>query len=322
MASPMRPFPHSGAPTQSDVDSNGLLGAVVSTGTVAEKKGATEGEKREAICAAVAEVIKRSRDAGATNVGINVEGLDAQAALMELPANMMTPTLFCELLQKEFNGVADVETFVHDEVGLLKRECNQGNLVTGQTSRIDKKLMHGDMGGAATVCAPALTIAKTQTSYQLVVITPLCENLPRPSANKPGDVVVTMNGKTVEIDNTDAEGRLVLSDAIYYATSTYKTQHGHRRGDLDGCDGHRSRHHYSGVFTNSDALWGELNEAGQYTWDRFWRMPLDDDGSGPQIYGSNADLCNTGGRPGGSCTAALFLRHFVDGIDNEDATIR
>ncbi|KAG8939548.1 hypothetical protein FRC04_006234 [Tulasnella sp. 424] len=397
-----------------DVDSKGALGAVVSTGKVAEKKGATEGEKREAIRAAVAEGIKKLKDAGATNVGINVEGIDAQAAaegaalglfnftlktkkedkgdktvkfeplgatesarweegltvsyaqnlareLMELPANMMTPTLFCERMQKELDGVANVETFVRDEAWAAEKGMRTFLSVTKGTSEpakfleihykgaadksatplvlvgkgitfdsggislkpsADMKLMRGDMGGAATVCATAVAIAKLKIPINLVVVTPLCENLPGPSANKPGDVVVTMNNKTVEIDNTDAEGRLVLSDAIYYATSTYKPNTVIDVATLTGAMVIALGSVYSGVFTNSDALWSELNEAGQYSWDRFWRMPLDDDGFGPQIYGSNADLCNTGGRPGGSCTAALFLRHFVDGIDNEDATIR
>ncbi|KAG8970499.1 hypothetical protein FRC05_000607 [Tulasnella sp. 425] len=398
-----------------DVDSKGALGGVVSTGKVAEKKGATEGEKREAIRAAVAEGIKKLKDAGATNVGINVEGIDVQAAaegaalglfkftlktnkedkddknvqfeplgagasaanweegltvsyaqnlareLMELPANMMTPTIFCERIQKELDGVANIETFVRDEAWAAEKGMRTFLSVTKGTSEpakfleihykgaadksatplalvgkgitfdsggislkppADMKRMRADMGGAATVCATAAAIAKLKIPINLVVVTPLCENLPGPSATKPGDIVVTMNNKTVEIDNTDAEGRLVLSDAIYYATSTYKPNTVIDVATLTGSMVIALGSVYSGVFTNSDTLWSELNEAGQYTWDRFWRMPLDEESFGPQIYGSNADLCNRGGRPGGSCTAAVFLRHFVDGIDNEDATIR
>lgn len=73
---------------------------------------------------------------------------------------------------------------------------------------------------------------------------------------------------------------------------------------------------YTGVFTNSDSLWSELNLAGQREHDRFWRMPLSEDYA-PQIRGSNADLCNIGGKPAGSCTAALFLKSFVPGVDGE-----
>ena len=84
------------------------------------------------------------------------------------------------------------------------------------------KEMRADMGGAATVCSAALAIARLRLPLNLVVVTPLCENLPGPSANKPGDVIYAMNGKSVEIDNTDAEGRLILSDALYYTSTTFK----------------------------------------------------------------------------------------------------
>lgn len=181
--------------------------------------------------------------------------------------------------------------------------------------------MRADMGGAATVCAAALAIAKLKLPINLVVVTPLTENLPGPSANKPGDVVYAMNGKTIEIDNTDAEGRLVLSDAIYYTTSTFKPHTVLDVATLTGAMVIALGNVYSGVFTNSDTLWTELQNAGLETHDRFWRMPLDDE-YGHQIHGSNADLCNTGGRPAGSCTAALFLKNFVAGIDEEDAAIR
>jgi len=82
---------------------------------------------------------------------------------------------------------------------------------------------------------------------------------------------------------------------------------------------------FTGVFSTSDSLWEELRVAGEAEYDRFWRLPLDED-FGPQIHSSNADLCNTGGRPGGSCTAALFLKSFVDGIEpgagKDDAPLR
>jgi len=185
----------------------------------------------------------------------------------------------------------------------------------------DMKAMRADMGGAATVTSAALAIAKLKLPINLIVITPLTENLPGPSANKPGDVIYAMNGKTVEIDNTDAEGRLVLSDAIYYATSVFKPHTVIDVATLTGAVVIALGSLYSGVFTNSDELWTQLHTSGLETNDKFWRMPLDDE-YGPQIHGSNADLCNTGGRPAGSCTAALFLKNFVDGIDEEDATIR
>ena len=84
------------------------------------------------------------------------------------------------------------------------------------------KLMRGDMGGAATVCSSAWAIAKLKLPINLTVVTPLTENLPGPSATKPGDIVYAMNGKSIEVDNTDAEGRLVLADALYYACTEFK----------------------------------------------------------------------------------------------------
>jgi len=179
------------------------------------------------------------------------------------------------------------------------------------------KLMRGDMGGAATVVASALAIAQLQLPINLIVATPLTENLPGPSATKPGDIIYAMNGKSVEVDNTDAEGRLVLSDAIYYISSHYKPHTLIDVATLTGAMDVALGEVYSGVFSTSDSLWSELHEAGEAEYDRFWRMPLDEE-YGPQIYSSNADLCNTGGRPGGSCTAALFLKAFVDGIEAKD----
>ncbi|KAI0744375.1 leucine aminopeptidase [Daedaleopsis nitida] len=188
------------------------------------------------------------------------------------------------------------------------------------------KLMRGDMGGAATVNAAALAVAKLQLPINLVVLTPLTENLPGPTAMKPGDIVYAMNGKSIEIDNTDAEGRLILSDAIYYGSTEFNA---HTLIDVATLTGLSSRfllnsamsvalgEAYSGVFTNSDSLWSELDTAGRREYDRFWRMPLDEEYA-PQITASNADLCNVGGKGAESCTAALFLKSFVEGVDPAD----
>ncbi|KAG2100040.1 hypothetical protein BD769DRAFT_1394033 [Suillus cothurnatus] len=159
----------------------------------------------------------------------------------------------------------------------------------------DMKLMRGDMGRAATVVSSLLAIAQLQLPINIVAVTPLCENLPGPKATKPGDVIYAMNGKSVEVNNTDAVGRLVLADALYYVSTEFKP------------------HTVIDVATLTGAM--EVSLESKY--DRFWRMPLDEDYD-PQIYSSNADLCNIGGKPGGSCTAALFLKAFVDGIESKD----
>ncbi|EPQ61358.1 hypothetical protein GLOTRDRAFT_125077 [Gloeophyllum trabeum ATCC 11539] len=275
--------------------------------------------------------------------------------LMELPANICTPTSFTERVKAEFASVKNVEIIVHDEAWAKEKGMNTFLSVTKGTDEpakfleihykggapdaqpiafvgkgitfdsggislkpsADMKLMRGDMGGAATVCAAALAIAQLQLPVNLVVVTPLCENLPGPSANKPGDVVYGMNGKSIEIDNTDAEGRLILADALYYTSTVYKPHTLIDSATLTGAMEIALGEVFSGVFSTSDSLWEELRAAGEAEYDRFWRMPLDADYA-PQIARSNADLCNTGGKPAGSCTAALFLQAFVEGIEAKD----
>ncbi|OJT15649.1 Cytosol aminopeptidase [Trametes pubescens] len=275
--------------------------------------------------------------------------------LMELPANIMTPTAFTERIKAEFAGVPNTEIVVRDTAWAAEKGMNTFLSVTKGTSEPAKfleihykgaaadakplvfvgkgitfdsggisikpsanmSLMRGDMGGAATVCASALAIAQLQVPINLVVLTPLTENMPGPAANKPGDIVYAMNGKSVEIDNTDAEGRLVLSDAIYYGSTEFKPKTLIDVATLTGSMDYGLGEVYSGVFTNSDSLWDELHAAGLREHDRFWRMPLDEE-YGPQIYGHNADLVNTGGWRAGCCTAALFLKSFVEGVEPAD----
>ncbi|KAG6860633.1 hypothetical protein C0995_009222 [Termitomyces sp. Mi166 len=273
--------------------------------------------------------------------------------LMELPANIMTPTKFTERVKAEFVGLRNVEIIVRDEGdvhihynGAPSKDAQPlafvGKGITFDSGGISlkpgagMKLMRGDMGGAATVVSAALAVAQLQLPYvyfmyhairqlkrfggfsvNLVVVTPLTENMPGPSATKPGDIVYAMNGKTVEIDNTDAEGRLILSDAIYYTSTEYKPHTLIDVATLTGAMHVALGEIFSGVFATSDALWEQLRVAGETEYDRFWRMPLDED-FGPQIHNSNADLQNTGGRDGGSCTAALFLKPFAHGIEAED----
>ncbi|EMD41206.1 hypothetical protein CERSUDRAFT_78882 [Gelatoporia subvermispora B] len=279
--------------------------------------------------------------------------------LMELPANMMTPTAFTERVKSEFNGVSNVEIKIRDSKWAAEKGMNTflsvakgtneppkfleihytggakgaqplvfvGKGITFDSGGIslkpsaDMKLMRGDMGGAATVCSAALAIAQLQVPVNLIVLTPLTENLPGPSASKPGDIVYAMNGKSVEIDNTDAEGRLVLSDALYYGSTEFKPHTIVDVATLTGAMDTALGEIYTGVFTNSDSLWDELDAAGKVEFDRFWRMPLEED-YGPQIYSSNADLCNTGGKPAGCCTAALFLKSFVAGVEGEMPAVR
>jgi len=225
-------------------------------------------------------------------------------------------TVFARLLLTSFSRYTGAPDTNARPLGLVGKGITFDSGGISIKPSANMKLMRGDMGGAATVLATLVTIAKLKLPINVVLATPLAENLPGGKATKPGDIIVAMNGKTVEVDNTDAEGRLVLADALTYISREYKPHTLIDVATLTGAMEVALGNVFSGVFSTSDDLWSELHKAGEAEYDRFWRMPLDED-FGPQIYRSNADLCNTGGKPGGSCTAALFLKSFVEGIDTE-----
>ncbi|KAI1318129.1 bleomycin hydrolase [Mortierella claussenii] len=179
-------------------------------------------------------------------------------------------------------------------------------------------LMKGDMGGAATVAGAVWGIAALNLPINLVAGIPLCENMPSGRASKPGDVVTSMSGKTIEVDNTDAEGRLILADALTYISKTHNPHTLIDLATLTGAMDVALGSAYAGVFSTSNSLWSELDAAGEEAHEAFWRMPLHSVYL-PQITTNTiADLINTGGRSAGSCTAAVFLREFVHGIERDD----
>lgn len=139
--------------------------------------------------------------------------------------------------------------------------------------------------------------------------------MPSGRATKPGDIFEARNGLTVQVDNTDAEGRLVLADAISYTTDVFKPHTLVDIATLTGAAVIALGDVYSAVFTESDALWQQLKIAADAEHDLHWRMPLTDSYL-PQISKTNADLVNTGGRSAGSCTAAIFLKQFVSGLED------
>lgn len=169
--------------------------------------------------------------------------------------------------------------------------------------------MKADMSGAATVIAAIEAIARLKPRGNVMMIAPCTENLPSGSATKPGDVVYAMDGQSIEIDNTDAEGRLVLADALSYAQSEGAATLVDV-ATLTGAMGVALGNVRAGVFSNNDRLWSELERAAEATGEKIWRMPLDDEYN-RQIKSDVADLKNTGGRPAGSITAAKFLQAFV-----------
>ena len=170
--------------------------------------------------------------------------------------------------------------------------------------------MKFDMCGAASVFGTLLACAKMKLPLNVVGIVPTCENMPDGKALKPGDVITAMNGKTIEVLNTDAEGRLILADALTYV-ARYKPAAIIDIATLTGACVIALGHHISGLLSNSDHLAEELARAGQAAGDLCWRLPMGDKYT-HQLKSSYADLANIGGRDGGTITAAAFLSHFTE----------
>lgn len=271
--------------------------------------------------------------------------------LMEMPANWMTPRIFADTVLEQFNGAENVKILVHDKAWIEEQKmgsylsvakgsveppvfleirykgaddtvppvCLVGKGITFDSGGISIKpsanmdKMRADMGGAACVAATMHAIARLKLPVNVVGLMPLTENMPSGSANKPGDVVYAMNGKSICVDNTDCEGRLVLCDALCYA-ATLKPKYivdvatltGAIRVSLGDC--------VAGVFTNDNKLWELAHKAGRESGDRVWRLPLFSHYA--KIISTDFtgyDINNLGNRSGesGSCKAAAFLRAFV-----------
>jgi leucyl aminopeptidase len=170
--------------------------------------------------------------------------------------------------------------------------------------------MKFDMGGAASVFGTLRTVAELGLPLNVVGIVAAAENMPSGSATKPGDVVTSMSGKTIEVLNTDAEGRLVLCDALTYA-GRFKPQVVIDIATLTGACVVALGSHASGLYSNQDKLAEQLLAAGVESHDRAWRMPLWDDYQ-KQLDSNFADMANIGGPGGGSVTAACFLARFAE----------
>jgi leucyl aminopeptidase len=173
--------------------------------------------------------------------------------------------------------------------------------------------MKFDMCGAASVLGTLRAVAELKLKLNVVGLVPTCENMPGGAATKPGDVVTSMSGQTVEILNTDAEGRLILADALTYA-ERFEPQAVVDIATLTGACIIALGHVCSGLFANKESLSQELQSAGAETWDRVWPLPLWDDYH-EQLKSNFADFANIGGRPAGSVTAACFLSKFTRKYD-------
>ena len=169
--------------------------------------------------------------------------------------------------------------------------------------------MKYDMCGAATVFGVLSTIAEAELAINVVGVIPATENLPDGKASKPGDIVTSMSGQTIEVLNTDAEGRLILCDALTYC-ERYEPEVVVDIATLTGACIMALGHSTSALMSNNDALAEDLLAAGQHSGDRAWRLPLWDEYQ-QQIDSPFADMANVGGRAAGSITAACFLARFT-----------
>ena len=171
--------------------------------------------------------------------------------------------------------------------------------------------MKGDMGGAAAVSGLMHALAVRKAKANVVGIVGLVENMPDANAQRPGDIVTSMSGRTIEVLNTDAEGRLVLADILTYIQKTAKPKAIIDLATLTGAIIVALGHHHAGLFSNNDDLAVALAEAGQKTGEKVWRMPLGREYD-KLIDSKNADIKNIGGRWGGSITAAQFIKRFIE----------
>jgi leucyl aminopeptidase len=173
--------------------------------------------------------------------------------------------------------------------------------------------MKFDMCGAASVIGTMATIARLQPPINLTVVVPTCENMPSSTATRPGDIVTSMSGQTIEVLNTDAEGRLILCDALTYS-KRFKPALMIDVATLTGACVIALGHHRTAVMSPDDEIASSITAAGIAADDRSWHMPMADEYF-HQLRSNFADFANVGGRDGGAITAACFLGKFTDGVD-------
>jgi leucyl aminopeptidase len=173
--------------------------------------------------------------------------------------------------------------------------------------------MIGDMGGSAAVVGLMKSLALRKAKANVVGVVGLVENMPDGTAQKPGDIVNTMSGQTIEIQNTDAEGRLVLADAMWYAQNRFKPEFMIDLATLTGAIVMSLGNKMAGIFSNNDSLSEKLFDAGEESGDLVWRLPLSSSYD-KMINSQFADMKNIGMGGAGSITAAQFLQRFVNKV--------
>jgi len=275
------------------------------------------------------------------------QGIFLARDLVNEPANMLGPVEFAERVRDLSSAGVEVEVLDEDQLRALKMGAllavGQGSdrpsrVVVmqwhGAKSKRAKTLafvgkgvcfdtggismkpaggmedMKGDMGGAACVAGLMLALAGRKAAVNAVGLVGLVENMPSGRAQRPGDIVTSMSGQTIEVLNTDAEGRLVLADVLWYAQQRFKPRLVVDLATLTGAIIVALGKEHAGLFCNDDRLAGELIAAGEATGEKVWRMPLGK-AYDKLIDSKNADMKNIGGRHAGSITAAQFVQRFI-----------
>jgi leucyl aminopeptidase len=211
------------------------------------------------------------------------------------------------ILMEHNAGQDDLDTVVLVGKGIT---FDSGGISLKPSEKMDR--MRGDMGGAAAVLGTMLAVAQLELPLHVVGLMPATENLPSGSAYKPGDVITAMNGKTIEVINTDAEGRLILADALAYA-ARFEPKAVIDLATLTGaCVVALGRGVAAGAFCTEEDLLARLQSASQSSGERIWHMPLYDEYKA-SLESMTADLANTGGRFGGVGASAMFLKQFAEG---------
>jgi leucyl aminopeptidase len=170
--------------------------------------------------------------------------------------------------------------------------------------------MKGDMAGGACVAGLMQALAGRKAAVNAIGLIGLVENMPSGKAQRPGDIVKAMSGQTIEVHNTDAEGRLVLADVVWYAQERFKPRFIVDLATLTGAIIVALGKEYAGLFSNDDKLAAELFEVGTVTGEKVWRMPLGK-AYDKLIDSKTADMKNIGGRYGGAITGAQFIQRFI-----------
>ncbi len=275
-----------------------------------------------------------------------IDGVYLTRDLVNLPSNIATPTylaeqaaalaartnLTCQILEEAdmralgMGAMLSVGQGSEEPSKLIILEHNAGRdnldtvVLVGKAITFDSggisikpgdgmERMKTDMAGGAAVLGAMRTVAALNLPLHVVALVPAAENMPDGKAFRPGDVVTAMNGKTIEVINTDAEGRMVLADALCYA-ARYQPKAVIDIATLTGARVVALGNHAIGLFSTDDGMIARLNAAGQKTWERVWAMPMFEEYA-DELKSFSADFKHSGGRAGGAIVAAVFLSKFT-----------